>query len=73
MSCNKNKIFNKGKIMVLSKVSSKKQESFKTDSHKLCKVVPFCVALYNQKMNGVKTSKTNELEDSLTICSITNN
>ena len=47
------KLFNKGKIRVLSKLNEKQRTTLHVNSYKLYKIVPFIVAFYNAKMNAV--------------------
>ena len=46
-------LFQKGRIKVLSKLNEKQKEKFNVTSYKVYKLVPYIVAYYNKKMNGV--------------------
>ena len=53
ISINSVELFEKGKIKVLSKLNEKQRARFNVTSYKVFKLVPFIVAYYNKKMNGV--------------------
>ncbi len=53
MSTNCQELFEKGRIKVMSRMSEKQRIKFNVNTYKVYKLVPYIVAYYNKKMNGV--------------------